>query len=63
VSDALEILRDALLVAFGLAVLVAEVWLATTGESLLLCGTLLAMTGFTLYIVLSELWEDYRPTY
>jgi hypothetical protein len=47
VSDALEILRDALLVAFGLAVLVAEVWLATTGESLLL----------------SELWEDYRPTY
>lgn len=62
-SDLLEYVRDGLLVAFGVGVLAAEVWLATTGVSLLLCGTLLAMTGFTLFMVLSQLWEDYRPTY
>ncbi len=51
----------ALLLIVGLAVMVAEIWLATIGTPLVLVACLLALTGFTEYIVAREWWEEVRP--
>jgi hypothetical protein len=47
------------LIAFGLAVLGAEVWLATTGL-VPLAIVLMALTLTTLAVVISEVREDLR---
>lgn len=48
------------LLVIGAAVLAAEVWLLTIGTSVLFVAPLMLMTGFTMYMIGSELWEDWR---
>lgn len=47
-----------LLIAFGVALLGAEAWLATTGP-VLLAVVLMALTLVTLAIVISEVRKDF----
>lgn len=53
-------IAGALLLLVGLAVMGAEVWLATQGAAGLALA-LLALTAFTEYIVFTEWWGDVRP--
>lgn len=48
----------ALLLICGLAVMAAELWLATIGTPLVLVACLLLLTGFVEYIVAREVWEE-----
>lgn len=49
------------LLVIGAAVLAAEAWLLTIGTSVLFVAPLMLLTGFTMYVIGSELWEDWRP--
>lgn len=63
-SDLVEFLRGPVayiaLIAAGLGILAAEVWLLVTGTPIVLAVALLALTGATLFVLLHTLWEDYR---
>lgn len=48
------------LLAFGLAVLGAEVWLIVTGTSLALAFACMLLTLVTLAMLVQEAWEDWR---
>lgn len=48
------------LIAVGMVIVAAEVWLLTIGESIGLVAPLLALTGFTLFTLVHTVWEDWR---
>lgn len=63
-SDLVEFLRGpatlVALITIGVALLGAETWLLAIGTPVLLVAALLALTGFTVFMLVQALWEDYR---
>jgi hypothetical protein len=49
------------LILVGALILGAEVWLLTIGTSVVFVAALLALTGFTVFVLAQALWEDWRP--
>lgn len=50
-----------ILALFGMALLAAEVWwLITGGGGNLVMIPFIPLTGFTLFVVVNEIWRDWR---